>query len=187
LTDKRSSEPDFLKSLSQLKIFTKRTIKELRDTIWAMNQESISLETLQGRMAGIVADLNAITDDKVQVRSDFAPKADLVMDTVSAMHLFRIVQEALNNAVKYSKAANINLIIAIEDDKLKIHVTDNGVGFNTSTQSAGNGLYNINYRASEIGGMVEISSLEGHGTNVILSVPLSQLKADQANTSNDLD
>jgi len=175
--------PEQQQKLDNIGVFTRQTIKELRDTIWAMNQNSISLETLQGRMAGIIHDFNEVSPEFTTVRSDFTTETAMELDTVAAMHIFRIVQEALNNAIKYSEAENINLIVSREDNQLRVHVTDNGRGFDQNTESCGNGIGNMDFRASEINGILKISSLVGQGTNVILEVPYDRITYNENRTS----
>ena len=77
--------------------------------------------------------------------------------------IFRVVQEALNNCVKHSKAAEARVVIHRDGDELSITVEDNGVGFDP-THNKGLGLLGMMERVSGLGGRFHISSQPGHGT-----------------------
>lgn len=89
--------------------------------------------------------------------------------------IFRVAQEALNNAVKHSGAMRVSVDIAFEDGGVLLRVQDNGTGFDVSspaTQSLHLGLACMRERAEETGGRLEISSELGVGTTVSLEVPV---------------
>jgi PAS domain S-box-containing protein len=91
-------------------------------------------------------------------------------------HLFRIAQEAVNNAVKHSGASEIAISIQAKKYLIRIMVTDNGCGFKAPAstqlvQQSGSGLLNLHERAEMIDGLCRIESKPGHGTRVIVEVP----------------
>lgn len=86
--------------------------------------------------------------------------------------LFRILQEILNNIIKHAKATEITIRVDYEDSRLKLAVSDNGIGFDIADlaqHEAGMGLHNIKKRAAIIGGETAISSVRGCGTTVTVS------------------
>lgn len=84
----------------------------------------------------------------------------------AAIHLFRIAQEALNNAVKHASAAMIVIHFSTYGDGFELVVEDNGGGINRSTRSGGMGLHIMDYRARAIGAELDISSGKDGGTRV---------------------
>jgi signal transduction histidine kinase len=90
--------------------------------------------------------------------------------------LFRIVQEVLNNALKHSKAKNIDIILQYFPTSFKLSVKDNGKGFdleNVSSKtinSSGAGLRNMQRRMELIGGKCTVKSVLGEGTGVDLVI-----------------
>lgn len=172
-------KPDAQSQLDELGQFTTGTIKELRDTIWAMNQESIELSSLHSRIAGTIGNFNQLTESNTQIKSDFTTEEGIVLNSVAGMNIYRVIQEALNNAIKYSDAKYIKVITAVEDGHLKIHINDNGKGFEPEGIREGNGLKNMEFRASEINGDFKLSSLPGTGTNITLTVPLKHIVEQQ--------
>jgi signal transduction histidine kinase len=88
------------------------------------------------------------------------------------MALYRIAQEALQNAVKHSRASRIRIRLGGEGQGLVLTVTDDGVGFPADARAArGMGVSIMQYRAGEIGGRLEIRRGEGRGTQVRCQVP----------------
>ncbi|MBI4325134.1 MAG: hypothetical protein HY674_07700, partial [Chloroflexi bacterium] len=88
--------------------------------------------------------------------------------------LLLAVKEALNNVVKHAGATEVWLRVAVEPNRLKIGIEDNGRGFVVhETRASGNGLRNIRERLAELGGQAVISSTPGQGAQVTLIAPLN--------------
>jgi len=91
--------------------------------------------------------------------------------------LYRIAQEAINNAVKHSEATQISLDVSLGNKKVTLRVTDNGKGFNaarrksTAPNASTNGLRNLHERAHLLDGVLKINSTIGRGTEVIAQIP----------------
>lgn len=108
---------------------------------------------------------------RVHCRVD-CPQAVLVRDNVVATHLYRIAQEAVNNAVKHSRAASILIELKNNHNRIELRVTDDGIGLPVSRKPTGGmGLHIMNYRAQAIGGALSIERATGHGTIVTCSAP----------------
>jgi len=86
--------------------------------------------------------------------------------------IFRIVQEAMNNVAKHSKASLVNLCLQREGDRILLSVQDNGQGFDPETVKKGMGLSNIRERAELSGGASELQSTMGKGTTVCVWWPI---------------
>ena len=89
------------------------------------------------------------------------------------IHLYRIVQEAVNNAVKHAKAEAIEVAVTCTDHEgLVIEVTDDGVGFDVSSVSTNSlGITSLLYRARAIGAELQIDSSPGQGATVRCCLP----------------
>lgn len=87
-------------------------------------------------------------------------------DEAVTIHLYRIVQEALNNAIKHGKATRIAIRLYWEKGAVVLAVTDNGVGFPEKPNKKGMGLNIMQYRASSIGSSFEIATRRNKGTVV---------------------
>ncbi|MBC7935818.1 MAG: sensor histidine kinase [Rhizobacter sp.] len=94
-----------------------------------------------------------------------------ILQNQHEMVIFRIVQESLNNAVKHSRAKNINILINYLPSFCCISITDDGEGFNTNLLEAtqtGIGLKNMQSRATLINASLSIESAPGKGTKVLI-------------------
>ena len=93
----------------------------------------------------------------------------LIRDNVFATHLYRIVQEAINNAVKHGRAKHIFISLKPAGDRIALTVTDDGLGFSNETKkNGGMGLHIMKYRASVVDATIEVrSGVDGAGTTVI--------------------
>lgn len=85
------------------------------------------------------------------------------------MNVYRIIQEGVNNALKYADASEIKVNFNQIDDNYEISISDNGKGFDISSAEMGNGLANIKKRARELNGNAQIESVKGVGTKIIVS------------------
>lgn len=92
-----------------------------------------------------------------------------------ALNLYRIVQEALQNALRHSGATVIEVSLEATDRHCTLQISDNGRGLAESeVESRGLGLRSMTYRAQQLGGTLEISTRVGYGTVVSVIVPLSE-------------
>jgi PAS domain S-box-containing protein len=91
--------------------------------------------------------------------------------------LYRITQEAVNNAMKYANASRIEVLLSQTDQHVHLEVSDNGAGFKIDVQqddlsNFGNGLINMKERVVMMGGRFKLMSNLGNGTKVIINVPI---------------
>lgn len=89
-------------------------------------------------------------------------------DRLAAIHLYRIAQEAVHNAVRHGKAGSIHISLTTEGNQHRLVVVDDGAGFDPAAcgQAPGGGLRLMGYRAVMIGGVFAIDSAPGRGTSV---------------------
>jgi signal transduction histidine kinase len=84
-----------------------------------------------------------------------------------------IFREILHNIVLHARAQRVDIDVAEMVGGLRLRVRDDGVGFNLSACSEGNGLVNLQQRARAIGGIVRIESTPGAGTTIVLEVRIT--------------
>ena len=155
-----------LKGISE---FTTITIYELRDTIWAMNKNEITFEDLQVRISNYINKANlSAQNTKFQFNVEDSVDILKTFKSVKGMNIYRIIQEAINNAVKYADASLIDVTIAEVDKQMRITIKDDGKGFDEAVVKLGNGLLNMKKRALEINGNLNLESQLNKGTIVIL-------------------
>jgi PAS domain S-box-containing protein len=122
-------------------------------------------------------ELATATDGQQEITCCFAcPGSVEVADNTVATHLYRIVQEALNNALRHAGADRIGISLAQQSDRIILEVSDNGIGFDPpsgrpSETKPGMGLRTMEYRAGMIGGTLNVESNAQGGTIVRCTVP----------------
>ncbi len=156
--------------LTKISDFTKSTIIELRDTIWAMNTNEFTFEDLRSRIFNFIGKAKSAKEDILfKFHVDDSLK-DMKFSSIIGINLYRTMQEAVNNAVKYSEAKEIQINVLKQESKTKIEIKDNGKGFDSDTIDYGNGLYNMKKRIEEVGGIIEIKSIVNNGTTIQILV-----------------
>jgi signal transduction histidine kinase len=81
-------------------------------------------------------------------------------------NLYLIFKEAINNSIKHSSCKQIILEANLRNDVLEISLSDDGIGFDETILSKGNGLKNMENRAAQIKGRVKIKSSPNTGTSI---------------------
>lgn len=157
--------------LDNIAAFAKETIQELRDTIWAMNKPGITLKDLQSRIANFIEKAKQSQHNiRISVVMDEAIPPDLKFTALEGLNIFRIIQEATNNALKYAEASHIQIRISKEKNGISFIVQDDGKGFVENEVEAGNGLLNMRKRAEELGGELVLRSEPDKGTGALFEV-----------------
>lgn len=122
---------------------------------------------------GLMAALNSLADRSSEifgVNCSFrCDQPAPVTDRIAAINFYRIAQEAVNNALKHSKASNILITLSVVNDKIRLTVADNGITAKTSksAQQQGIGLHIMRYRADMIGASLDIRAAPGGGTEIV--------------------
>lgn len=98
------------------------------------------------------------------------------LDSLPALSILRVIQEAVDNAGKHSRAKRIQVEVQGTPEKISLLVADNGIGFDLEEAklAAGLGLISIRERIQLAGGGIDVSSKAGEGTRISANVPLKQ-------------
>jgi len=136
--------------------------------------------TLQGGLFNalrtLANEVSALYDVECEIR---CPTEDVVIGPSAAMHLYRIAQESVNNAARHGRASTIRIDTRVENGTFWLEVGDDGLGIpDDGSRREGMGLKSMYYRARMIGGALNITALEGGGTEVSCSAPLVSLGSD---------
>ena len=102
------------------------------------------------------------------------------MATSAAIHVFRILQEALNNIARHARVTQARVRLTITPETLRLEVVDAGGGIPLSYK-AGIGLAGMRERAALIGGSLEIGNVNPNGTRVVLTAPIPETSGGQEN------
>jgi signal transduction histidine kinase len=156
--------------LSELKKLTDSVLEELHRL--AMDLRPASLDHL-GLIAALSQLANQQAADQLSVRFEASGFEGGRLSPALETTLYRIVQEALTNATRYSGASDVGILLERSDRGLRIFIEDNGIGFDPNViQTEGHlGLVGMQERAEMVGGTLTIESAPGSGTSIILEVP----------------
>ncbi|HSB52375.1 MAG TPA: ATP-binding protein, partial [Dissulfurispiraceae bacterium] len=107
---------------------------------------------------------------------------DGLLPKSSQMALFRILQECLENIVAHARARNVGVTLTNDGSRVTLHVTDDGKGFdlmrNRMRRADSSGLSVMEERANMLGGFLSISSEQGRGTDVALTIPAAGMRQE---------
>ena len=121
-----------------------------------------------------LAELAHATASRFEIRCDFRSEGNVVVrNSAIATHLYRIAQEALNNAVRHGQPRIVSLRLLERNDGLELLISDDGQGFGPKPveQSKGMGLHIMDYRARAIGGTLRFNASPGRGVTVSCCIP----------------
>ena len=137
---------------------------------------------------GLEPALNMLVDEfkvKKSLRIGFrhCPLVNLVFKA-NAINLYRIVQEALTNAVKHAQAGRIQITMDAKKDCLKVTIQDNGKGFRWDPKPSvgrhlGLGLSTMQERTKILGGVFQIQSAPHQGTRIVMEIPVLSKRNDR--------
>jgi len=147
-----------LQALKEMRLL----IHELRPTVL---EEAGLVGALRQRLDTVEERVSVETRLLIQGEVDHLPRA-------VEEELFHIAQEALNNALRHAGATAITVRIEAQDEQVILSVQDDGMGFDSTLDSAGMGLTTMQERAEAIGGRVSITSVPQQGTTVEVAVAI---------------
>ena len=125
-------------------------------------------------MAAVTRQAAALTAREAVPISVDGPAERPPLQPAAEEHLYRLVLEALNNAIKHSRAERITVSVAVAGERVEIVVADDGVGFDPSGPHPGHmGQQTMAERAAHAGGRLRVESRPGAGTRVLVSAPLA--------------
>ncbi|MBA2733485.1 MAG: hypothetical protein H0U54_11400 [Acidobacteria bacterium] len=156
--------------LASIANISRDSVAAMSDIVWAINPERDNLLDLVRRMRQHAEEIFTSRD----IELDFnAPDAEqnLKLGVDVRRDLFLVFKESINNAARHSRCTRAEIDLRIEGASLALEIRDNGIGFDTSTESEGQGLMSMRRRAQALRGTLEITSRAGSGTMVKLKIP----------------
>ncbi len=150
----------------------KQGVEQARRTIWNIRSKALETHDLATALREIGQLLTADTSTRFTLEVDGSPRR---LSALIENNLLRIGQEAITNAMKHSRAANIEVQLHFATDSVGLAVNDNGIGevhpANPSEAGSGFGLTGMHERAREMQGELTIQSSTGQGTHISITVP----------------
>ncbi|MEP6746999.1 MAG: histidine kinase [Bacteroidota bacterium] len=164
------TEDEKKKHLSKVNETAKSTIADLRESIWALKKQQVEVDELADKIKLFAqSQLAHQVGMQLEVHENILHKT--ILSSAEALNIFRIFQEAINNALKYSDASKI--ILSIETSEIFLYhlsLEDDGTGFDTKGNFTDHyGLENMQQRSKDIRAALNITSISKQGSIVSLS------------------
>lgn len=157
--------------IEQTKAMTLNTIRELRSIVWLINKEEFYLDELVIKLRDLMKPLQ---NQKPKIDIISVGNEELKLNANIASNVFRIIQEATNNSIKYAQANLLTISLdATNSAVLKVNIKDDGIGFDTQKVKYSFGLKNMETRVQSLNGQFAFQSSIGSGTEINLSIPLA--------------
>ncbi|MES2649629.1 MAG: tetratricopeptide repeat protein [Bacteroidota bacterium] len=166
---KPTSDISQQKILARMSVHAKETMDKMGDIVWMIKPGENEAINLKQRMEHYAYEICSSQNIDATIDLDEIEKWKLSMD--KRKNIYLVFKEAVNNAVKYSGSQNLRVNASSNSKQLQLVVEDFGHGFNTGNIARGNGLDNMQNRAKDMNGSLDISS-SGKGTIIKLVVPV---------------
>lgn len=147
---------------------TRDTMAQLRETIWAMNNDEINLEMLLAKLQDFVR-RSEQSGRRISVLNTC--QSSLILGPAQTINLFRVCQEAVQNAIKYADFKNLELRFSLDKGHLAVLIEDDGLGIADPSKVKGYGIANMEARMKQISGSFALNSELGKGTRIELRLP----------------
>jgi len=173
------AENDYRRILQTVKKLT-QGLQEANQHVSVLSHGILPVQIDAEGLRSALAELAAATNDqqRIQCRFEFSGSIAIASNLV-ATQLYRIAQESLNNAIKHGRADDILISLSQQAEQIILEICDNGVGFEpkrtprSPRAGGGVGLRIMQYRASMLGGVLEVDLNHEHGTTVRCTIPVT--------------
>jgi signal transduction histidine kinase len=165
---------DALATLHKLEVLTADSLKELQRLMTDLRPSHLDDLGLSAALRWYASRIQE--HSSLNIRVDIHGEERDLEDAVK-ITIFRIIQECLNNVIKHSQATHVNIHVHFEEQRVRINVFDNGIGFDPDQvqQRRNNrpslGIAGMEERAALLGGTVNVQTRPGYGTEVQALIP----------------
>lgn len=149
-------------------------LKNIEDDIRKVSHELNSDFVNQSGYFDMVKTLIETQMTAYNIKYSFEADSNISWDSLNnkiKIHLYRILQETMQNIYKHAKATKVDIAFGLEKNTLTLKIIDNGVGFDQTKSKSGIGLKNITVRLKEINGKFKVLSKTDQGTSIFITVP----------------
>lgn len=160
------------KMFAKINADSKHMAESMDEIIWSVSPVNDSLQGIMVRLREYVHSLAPARDIRIDFHSEEGVE-EVLLPMETRRNLYLIVKEALNNLVKHSGATEATVQLTRVKNTVSVHVSDNGTGFDIAKATGRNGLRNMQIRATEAGGSLDIVSEPGRGTQINICFPVT--------------
>jgi len=145
-------------------------ISEIRKLSHRLSPVSVDDNSLKETFTSLLKSINVNNQYKIKFIIKEVDELEIIGDI--QLNLYRILQEQLNNIMKYAKATVIEVSLRLQSNAIQLRIYDNGIGFDTKHSKNGIGLSNIKKRSQLFSGNFFLNSSPGNGCEIIVEIPL---------------
>jgi signal transduction histidine kinase len=175
-----SALPDAIPALTAISDNARAVIDDMSDAVWFIDPRVDSLQQVVIRARAMASELFDGQPTRWTVEApDDASGVSLVSE--QRRHIYLFIKEALTNVLRHAHATNVVVLVTASAGRLRIEVTDDGVGLDGNPGNSapgpggGHGLENMQRRASALGGTARIESRsQARGTSIVVDVPVAR-------------
>jgi PAS domain S-box-containing protein len=160
-------------STQQLARVSRSALAEMRTLLLELRPTTL----VNSKLGDLLQQLTQAIQGRRQIAFSLDVQEDVSLPPDVHIAFYRVVQEALNNIAKHSKATEVHILLHVTPFGVDLQVRDNGVGFDPADTSAGMGLHGMRERAGEVDAALRVHSAPGLGTSVRM-VWLAKTRAD---------
>lgn len=161
--------------LKEIDSLIKQIIKEVRKVTFNLRPMVLGDYGLQAALNVFVNEMRKL----INIAIEFHSENEIVrLPKKVENNIFRIIQEAINNAIKYAEATRIDVVLKQDEENVIVEVRDNGKGFDTKVVDgrsvnfeSGRGFFNMYERSEYVNGKLDVITSPSNGTTVRLKVP----------------
>lgn len=163
---RQDSHPLFEKINSKLGLI----MDNMSEIVWSINPQKDDLTEIILHIQEYAVEMLEPRNISLHFKIDPIPK-HYRLSIEKRRHFYLLFKEAINNIAKYASAENVTFELHFSQRKIQVMITDDGIGFNASLITRGNGLRNMNERAQMLGGDLKINT-SSDGTSILLIIPM---------------
>lgn len=162
-----ASQPKLEKQVERIAQYLRESITLVRLVARGLAPENDDPDALQISLIALVERTNTLNRLKCRLE---CPKQVVLRDNAMAVPLYRIAQEAMNNALKHSAAREVVVRLTQSSGVLTLQISDDGKGLPRNSND-GMGLHVMRHRAGNIGATLNVESITGRGVSVVCVLP----------------
>jgi signal transduction histidine kinase len=147
-------------------------LQEVRYSVTTLRSDPLEGKSLDAAIKLLIVDFQ----NRMQVTPDYSLSVTFSIPQELNRTIYRILQEALTNISKHSKATKVRIDIQATKYSFSLHVEDNGIGFDPKQNTTGFGLKGMQERTFALGGQFYINSKPKEGCHLVALFPLSRLE-----------
>jgi two-component system, NarL family, sensor histidine kinase UhpB len=167
-----AGDEKFIRDLEKIKDRSATIMESMGDIVWAINPANDPLDRTIWKMKEFAVEIFEPAGIGFTFKEDDR-LADLKLGVAERKNFYLIFKEAINNIVKYSGATETEISLQTTANRFSLWIRDNGRGFDATKQYSGNGLKNMQSRATEMNAVLEVDSSPAAGTRVYVAVPIT--------------